>query len=164
MNYSKLIDYSRLIGPNGHYRTQSMFYEFRFQTDSDYMPFTLKERNHKGLLSAYKIYMSCDSEYEAAYKMLNSWKHWELLCESPWFMKELTKWRCERDIREAALGKATLIDQAQDGNAAAARALIDLSNKKKVGRPTKLEVEAEKKKQAAIDNKVTNILERMADK
>ncbi len=158
------IDYSKLIGVGGHYLTQGLFYEFRFQTNSEYMPFTLKERDYKGYLSAYKIYMSCETEYEAALKILNSWKHWEFLCESPWFAKELAKWREERDIRDAANAKCILMEEASNGNVTAAKAVLDLATKRKAGRPTKVEVDGEKKKQAAIDNKVSSIIERMSSK
>lgn len=158
------IDYTKLINSTGCYMTQALFYEYRFQTNSDYMPFTMKERDHNGYISVYRVYMECDSEYEAAYKLLNSWKHWQVLCSAPWFAKELKKWREEREIREAALGKAVLIEEAGNGNVSAARALLDLSGKRKAGRPTKLEVQEEKAKQAKIESKVSSILERMADK
>lgn len=158
------IEYDRLIGPGGHYLTQALFFEFRHQTGSEYIPFTMKERDWKGHLSVYKIYMSCQSEYEAALKLLNSWKHWEVLCEAPWFAKELEKWREERSIREAALGKAVLIEQAESGNVTAAKILLDGATKKRAGRPTKESIQAERKKQAAIDNKVSSIIERMSNK
>ena len=158
------IEYSKLIGESGHYKTQSLFYEFRYQTNSDYMPFTLKERDVHGHQSIYQIYMSCDSEYEAAQKLLGSWKHWEILCECTWFIKELDKWREEREIREAAIGKAMLIEKAKEGNVPAARSLLESSSKRKAGRPSSAEVINERKKQAAVDTKVSSIIERMANK
>ena len=158
------IDYSKFVGEQGHYLTQALFYEFRFQTKNFDAPYTMKENDYKGHKSIYKIYMDCDSEYEAALKILNSWKHWEILCESPWFLKELEKWRQEREIREAALGKAVLIREAENGNVPAARVLYEQVSKRKAGRPTKDEVTAEKKKQAAIDSKVSSIIDRMANR
>lgn len=158
------IDYSKLTNSNGCHLTQSLFYEFRFSTGSDYIPFCMKEKDYKGHLSVYRLYMECDSEYEAAYKLLNSWKHWQILSASPWFAKELKKWREEREIKEFALGKAALIKEAESGNITAAKSLIDLSGKRKAGRPSKLEVHEEKAKQARIESKVTNILDRMAGK
>ena len=109
----------------------------------------------------YQIYMSCDSEYEAAMLLLNSWKHWEVLCNAPGFMKELVKWREEREIREAAIGKKVLIEEAENGNVAAARYLVDINTKRKAGRPSKDEVEGQKRKEAAINNKVSSLIERM---
>lgn len=158
------IDYDKLIGQSGHYLTQALFWEYRHQTGADYTPFTLKERDHSGCISMYRLYMSCETEYEAALKILNSWKHWQILCDAPWFQKELSKWREEREIRELALGKAVLIKNAEEGNVAAAKALIDTSSKRKAGRPSKIEVEEYKKKEAAANSKVSSILERMKDK
>ena len=158
------IQYDKLINASGCYMTQSLFYEFRFSTGSEYMPFCLKERDYKGHISVYRVFMECDTEYEAAMILLNSWKHWQVLCNAPWFAKELKKWREEREIREAAIGKAVLIKEAEKGNITAAKSLIDLSGKRKAGRPTKLEIQEEKAKQSKINNKVSSILERMADK
>ena len=158
------IDYGKMIGDGGHYLTKGLFYEFKYQTKLTEIPYNLKERDWKGTRSMYQIFMSCGSEYEAAQLLLNSWKHWEVLCKSPWFVPHIEAWREEREIREAALGKATLIDQAESGNVAAAKVLLEGAKKRKAGRPTKDEVEGEKKKAAAVDNKVTDILTRMADK
>jgi len=110
----------------------------------------------------YRIYMEAETEYEAAMTLLNSWKHWEILTATTWFQEHITKWRAEREIREAAIGKAVLISQAREGNVAAAKALHDQATKRKAGRPTKDRVEGEVKRQAAVESKVSNILDRMS--
>ena len=150
-------DRSQLMSSNGQYLTHGLFYEFRHHSKRT-GPYCLKENDWKGHLSMYQIYMSCSSEYEAAQKLLGSWKHWEILCNSPFFKKEVAKWREEHAIREAALGKATLIQQAQEGNVSAAKELINQANKRGAGRPSKAEVEAEKKRQAVVDSKVVDLL------
>lgn len=158
---TKTVDFR---GDSGHYVTQALFYEFRFQTKCEDAPYTLGEFDHKGHKSMYQIYMGCDSEYEAAQKLLGSWKHWERLSECGWFKEYLEKWRDERQIREAALGKKVLIEKAEEGFVPAAKALLELAGKRKAGRPTKLEVTEERKKQANMDTKVSSILERMSGK
>lgn len=155
------IDYSKLININNQYLTQGLFWEFRHTTKLEYCPYTLSERDNYGRISMYRVYMECDSEYEAAMVLLNSWKHWEALCNSPWFIKELKKWREEREIREAAIGKKILLEEAEKGNVAAARYLVDNSTKRKAGRPSKDEVEGQKRKEAAINTKVSSLIERM---
>ena len=152
-----IVERSQIIGEGGQYLTQGLFYEYRHQC-AKMGPYTLKEYDWKGTKSMYQIYMSCGSEYEAAQKILGSWKHWEILCSAPFFAKEVEKWREEREIREAALGRATLIQQAQEGNVSAAKALVDAATKKKAGRPSKADIEAEKRKQMAIDSNVTSLL------
>lgn len=158
------LQYDKMVGGQGHYLTQALFYEYRFQSKSDYIPFTLKDKDWRGHLSAYKIYMASATEYEAAITMLNSWKHWEHLCQAPFFAKEVAKWREEREIRDAAMAKAVMIEKVKEGDLSASRSLYEIATKRKAGRPSKLEVESEKKKQAAIDNKVSSIIERMANK
>lgn len=161
------ICFDKFISENGVYRTQSLFIEYkRADSNINHYPYTLKERDSKrtNAISMYRIYMECGTEYEAAIKLLNSWKHWEILCEAPCFKAHIKRWREEREIREAALGKSVLIKAAEEGNTTAARALIDLSGKRKPGRPSKIEIESERKRQAAIDNKVTSIIDRMANK
>lgn len=159
MNTDCVLEYSQLRATTGQYLTQGLFYEFRHRTScSDIGPYNLKEHDFKGSLSMYQIYMSCASEYEAAQKLLGSWKHWAILCEIHWFKKHLETWREEREIKEAAVGKATILYQAKEGNVTAAKELVSLATKRKAGRPSKLEIEAEKKKQIAIESNVTNLL------
>jgi hypothetical protein len=150
-------DSSRLRSDAGQYFTQGLFYEYRHQSTNK-APYNLKERDWKGTKSMYQIYMSCDSEYEAAMRLLGSWKHWQTLLNSPFFAKEVEKWREEREIKDAAMAKSVLVEQANEGNVAAAKTLLDMSTKRKAGRPTKAEVQAEKRKQAAISSKVTDLL------
>lgn len=156
------IDYSKMLSGAGRHKTQALFHEFKYTTGEENPPYNLKEREHAGSLSMYQIYMAAPSEYEAAYTLLNSWKHWEILCKAPFFVPYIEKWREEREIREAAIGKATLIEQAEGGNVAAAKALMEPISKRKAGRPTKNEIEGHKNKAAKVDAKVSNILERMA--
>lgn len=157
------------IGSGGHYLTKGLFYEFRYQcNDPDAAAYTLNEndivKNDKPYKSMYKLYMQCDTEYEAAKLLLDSWPHWVKLADSSWFKPYLEKWREEREIKEIALGKSVLIKESESGNASAAKALIEFNKKQGAGRPTKAKVQAEIKKKAAIDTKVSSLLERMADK
>lgn len=152
---------SPYISDQGHYLTQGLFYEFRHQTKRFDAPYNLREDDHKGSKSAYKIYMSCDTEYEAAQKLLGSWKHWEILCAAPFFARELDKWREERAIKEQSLATKVLLDQIQEGSVPAAKSILD-SHKRKAGRPSKAEVDGERKRQANLDSKVSSIVERMS--
>jgi hypothetical protein len=150
-------DRSQLVNSNGRFLTQGLFYEYRYQSAKT-GPYNLKEQDWKGTLSMYQIYMACDSEYDAAQRLLGSWKHWEALLESPFFIAEVSKWREEREIKEAALAKTVLLEQAEEGSVSAAKSLLDQITKRKAGRPTKAEVTAERQKQAAIDSNVTSLL------
>lgn len=146
----------------GSQLTQGLFYEYRHQTTTtEKAPYTLKDVDWKGSKSMYKIYMSCASEYEAALKLLGSWSHWVKLTNCAWFQPYLEAWRHEVEIREAAIGKATIIQKALEGNVTAAKELVNqIKVKGSKGRPTKAQQEAYKDKMSAVDQKVVSILER----
>ena len=80
--------------------------------------------------------MKCDSEYDAAMLLVGSWHHWLRLKECNWFKPHVESWEKEREIREIALGKKILIEEAEAGNVSAARVLYGQSKAKK-GRPSK---------------------------
>lgn len=117
--------------------TQGLFVEWVYQTGFTVFPYTLKDYDHKGCASMYKIYMSHDTEYEAAQELVGSWKHWLKLCECTWFQKYIVAWRKERDVRDNAIGKKVLIEQALDGSITAAKTLFDIGRIQSKGRPSK---------------------------
>lgn len=151
----------RLLSEIGALLTQGLFYEYRHQSSTDPV-FTLKDYDWNGCVSMYKIYMECESEYEASQKLLGSWTHWRRLCECNWFKPYVEAWREEREIKEAALGKAILIEKAAEGNVTAAKELVGQIYKKgKVGRPSKDEVNKQKDKMDKVDQRVISLLDRL---
>ena len=125
----------RLVGT-----TQALFYEFRHQTTSIVeAPYCLKpydfivgDVNYR---SMYLIYMTCDSEYEAAIKLVGSYPHWQKLTEAAWFKKHLATWNAEITLREDAIARSKLVQLTQKGNVTAARTMLTTS--KPAGRPPK---------------------------
>lgn len=125
--------------------TKAMFYEYRFQTTvTDKAPYTLGKQDRldkdgKHLYkSMYLIYMQCDSEYEAAIKLLGSYPHWRKLKRCSWFHDHFEEWEEERNIRDEAIARSILVRLAMVGNVTAARTLYTNSNAKpkgKLGRP-----------------------------
>jgi hypothetical protein len=122
--------------------TKAMFYEHRHQTTVEIdAPYCLKPNDHefKGVVykSMYLIYMSCDSEYEAAIKLLGNYQHWTKLKRCTWFLPYVEEWNAELRLRESALARAKLVMLTEAGNVTAARTL--LNDKKiagaKVGKP-----------------------------
>jgi hypothetical protein len=122
--------------------TKALFYEHRHQTTVETAaPYCLKANDHefKGVVykSMYLIYMSCDSEYEAAIKLLGNYQHWTKLKRCTWFLPYVEEWNAELVLRESALARAKLVALTEAGNVTAARTL--LNGKKiagrKVGKP-----------------------------
>ena len=150
------------LGDGGSLLTLGLFYEHRHQTPNQNAVYTLRDTDWKGFKSMYLIYMDEDSEYEAAMKLLGSWPHWKKLCECTWFKPYLKNWRTEREIKEAVIGKKTIIEAAKEGNVAAAKELVNQALKAKtVGRPTKHAKELQDYKLKAIDQKVVSLLDRI---
>lgn len=129
--------------------TQAMFYEFRFISSNGNDPiFNMKERDHCGTRSFYQLYMSYDSEYEAAKGILGSWKHWQKLCKCRWFAAQKNIWDEEKNLYLESLAFSTLVREAEAGDLAAARTLITRINKK--------ERDLEKKSRGRPTNKTDN--------
>jgi hypothetical protein len=122
--------------------TQALFFEFKHCTTIQLpAPYTLKPYDwiNNGNLhkSMYLIYMECDSEYEAAMRLLGSWPHWCRLRKLEWFREELDKWNAELQLREQAIAKSKLLALTEAGNVTAARTLLTGTKEAKPGRPSK---------------------------
>lgn len=148
---------------NGKYLTQALFYEFRHQVAIHAEPiYTLREKDFKTFVSVYRVYMESDSEYEAAQRLFGSWKHWQRLCECAWFKSHVEDWREEVKIKEAAIGKTTLIEQALKGSVPAAKELVfQVTKKRSLGRPSTKEKTNKDKVLEKVDAKVVSMLTRM---
>lgn len=135
-----------LRGKNGVYMTQALFYE-QPSGEDEIAKFTLKDYDHKGYISMYLVYMQYDTEYEAALRLLGSWKHWCKLKELAWFKEHVDAWNAERDLRDKALAKQQLKENAENGNVTAQR-LLYTGEEKKTTRKKKTE---EKKAGDVVD-------------
>lgn len=148
----------------GRYLTKALFVEL---TDKDmaekYPPLcTIKE--------AHDLYMSIadPTEYRFARELLERpdttfWDHWQRLLNTADFMMYLTKWREELDSKIKADAIESMKMQAITSPAAAKwlaeKGYID---KRKAGRPSKQEVENEKKAQASIEKTLEDDADRIS--
>lgn len=121
--------------------TKALFYEYRHQTTvKDILaPYCLKANDHtyrgKVYKSMYLIYMSCDSEYEAAMKLLGNYRHWTKLKRCNWFLPYVEEWNAELKLRESALARSKLVQLTEAGNVTAARTLLNDKKIAGVGKP-----------------------------
>jgi hypothetical protein len=141
--------------------TQALFFEFRFQTTSPTTaPYCLKPHDHTldGTLyrSMYLIYISCDSEYEAAIKLLGNYAHWLKLKKCSWFIDHLEAWNAELLLREEALARSKLVTLTEAGNVTAARTLL---NNKKPAPVGKTPARGKRKNDVVMDD-LDSMLER----
>ena len=140
-------DRSILKAADGGYR-QNIFLDFNTSTHGVNKPlYTMRELPSKGLPSAYLIYMTSSSEYEAAMKLVGSWQHWEKLCKSRPFMEGtedagqwsgLQAWRKEKEIKDRAIAYNQLRVNAATGNVQAQKMLYEgIKAAYRRGRPSK---------------------------
>lgn len=116
--------------------TQALFYEYRHRSTSKIKaPYTLKNYDvnigGKHYRSMYMEYMACDSEYEAAIKLLGSFAHWQRLTKTNWFAPYVEAWEEERNIRDDALARSVIVRLTEAHNVTAAKSLQAVSQKSK---------------------------------
>lgn len=158
-------------GDNGHYLTESLFFETNKNRDHRAPVFTLKPVEHKGLPSLKQLYLSYNdpTEYEFAMNVFGSWQHWELLCSLTWFKPHIEAWRKELIVKlrsraaQAALG--VLVDpQAPAATRMQAARYVGDSGweeKAKKGRPTKADVQKEARRKVESDKHIEDDFNRI---
>lgn len=130
---------------------RTLFYETTL-ADKTGVVYTLKDRDHEGYPSLYRLYMESDdpTEYSFAISNLDGWDHWETLCECTWFKPYITRWRRELEIRAKARAllaiKALAADPTSKEHYQASKFLINSGWREKAtgrgaGRPSKDEVQ-----------------------
>ena len=147
---------SIMLDSMGKMRTQSLFLELGY---GDEAFFTLKdedyEYNGKVYPSLKKLYLETEdpTEYKFATSHLLGWKHWQRMCENKVIRKHIDEWRDELEVKLRCQAIGDAIVQARSGHFQAAKWVADRGwSTRGAGRPTKSEIEHEKKIQANIDN------------
>tara|TARA_R110002012_G_scaffold319825_1_gene541478 strand:+ start:5056 stop:5589 length:534 start_codon:yes stop_codon:yes gene_type:complete len=121
--------YSReqLYNNMGVQRKKSLFFEECYDDPKDCV-FTLKEYDHEGYASLYKLFMKYTtedpSEYVFALAVFGSWSTWENLSSSPVLKKHLPRWRNEVQVRNRSLALIEVAKSAPS-NFQAAKYLLE---------------------------------------
>lgn len=127
---------------------KELFFEMT-SADKSNVIYTLKNEDHNGYPSLYRIYMSYEdpTEYKFAIDNLADWEHWERLCECTWFKPYIDKWRREAEIRQKSRALSRVLEEAESGSRDALNANKYLLEKKWIekpinqrGRPSKDEI------------------------
>lgn len=100
--------------------------------------YTLKEFDdeERNLPSAYRIYMDCVDEYEAAMRIVGSTRFWDRLCRNAWFIEPtrtnpipgfdgLISWRQDKLAQQQSRVRRLLLDAAEEGDMASAKKIFD---------------------------------------
>lgn len=129
---------------NRKHLTKALFFETSFPT-KDQVRYTLKEVEHMGYPSLYKLYMEANdpTEWKVATTYFDGWDHWEILCGLAWFKPYVTKWRRDLELRMKSQALARIQAEAKTNSRdslSASKYLLEKGWEKeapKRGRPTK---------------------------
>jgi hypothetical protein len=99
----------------GNFYLKALFYEETLE-DKTTVVYTLKDEDHKGYPSLYKLYLAerDPTEYRFANKYLGGWKHWQMLCEATWFAPYLARWRQELELSIKSEALARLLEEGEN--------------------------------------------------
>jgi hypothetical protein len=150
------IDKSKMLDVMGKPLTQSLFLEINYNDQAIY---TLKDHDHthngKQYPSLKRLFLEADdpTEYTFAITHLLGWKHWQRLCENKVLRRHIDEWREELEVKLRSRGVLQAIKNAEAGGFQSAKWLADRGwDTRGAGRPSKEEVEHEKKVQARIND------------
>jgi hypothetical protein len=166
-----------LAKPNSKFRnasnqrlTKQLFFEECYGKEDKYAVYTLKDWDHEGYPSLYRLYMEMGDlkEYEFAETYLDGYDHWQMLCKAPWFKPHITRWREELLLREQgqALNRIREVARAKEHKSAYEANKFLLAGSWAVsghskGRPTKDQVKAEAERIATAEKQISEDAERI---
>lgn len=161
------IDKSRFKNAQGTNYLNALFFE-ETGADKSTVIYTLKDEDHLGYPSLYRLYMDVadPTEYKFAITHLDGWQHWEKLLACKWFEPYVSRWRRELELRLRSWALANIIHTANSSGKEAFPANRYLlegnwkpAGEKKSGRPTKVAIIKEahqialEREETAIDYK-----------
>lgn len=164
---------SKFKGERGQLLTKSLFYETSLK--ADLALYTLKDFNHtvdgKEYPSLYLLYMGMEdpTEYGFATAHLDSWSHWEALCNCSWFKDTAARWRKELELKMMSQNVQRIRKLAESDGRGSLDAQKYLLEKKwlspaerpKRGRPSKEEAKAYLVEEANEHFQLTQTLQRL---
>jgi hypothetical protein len=100
--------------PSGSRYLKGLFYE-ETGADKSTVVYTLKDQDHMGFPSLYRLYMETDdpTEWKFANQHLDGWEHWEMLCRCSWFIPYVQRWRKELQLRIASHALARIMAESK---------------------------------------------------
>lgn len=160
----------------GRFLTYSLFWEFRRENDKPI--FTIKsrdiERDGVEYPSLKRFYMSLatfpeDGEYDFATSVFGEdegWEHWQkLLSNRQLYSDYFSKWREELEIKRRAEAIKELTKASRQGSkgVSAAKYIAEKGWQKRAGRPSKDEINRERKIAAGIHSETMEDIERLKE-
>lgn len=160
------------IPHNNSRLTKGLFWEL-VGADKTGVLYTLKDQDHEGYPSLYRLYMETDdpTEWDFAQKYMDGWEHWEMVSGSSWFQEHITRWRKELDLRMRSRALARIKAESKTGSKealAASRYLLEKGwipkDERTRGRPSKDEIKRRAEEEFKQLTKIDDDLERIRGK
>jgi hypothetical protein len=138
--------------------------------DKSTVMYTLKDTDHSGYPSLYRLYMETDdpTEWEFSQRYLDGWEHWEMLTRCAWFKPFIERWRKELELRMKSKSLAKIKAEAKTGSKESFMANKYLLEKgwepketKGRGRPSKDEINKAAEEIAKVDGQLSADFERI---
>lgn len=150
---------------------KGLFFETTL-SDKSSVVYTLKDVDHEGFPSFYRLFMEIDdpTEWEVAQQLVDGWEHWEMLCDCTWFKPYVARWRKELEIRYKSKALNKIRTEAKLGTKesfGANKYLLEKgwepkeSSKNGRGRPTKDDIKKAATELAEADKQLLNDFERL---
>lgn len=146
----------------GRHLTLGLFFETTL-ADKTGVIYTLKDQDHEGYPSLYRLYMECadPTEFEFAITHLDGWSHWQMLSNANWFKPHIERWRWELELKIKSQALRRIQEEAKEGKSSyhANKFLVEggyhdkTDSKTPVGRPSqeRIKKEAERLNQMERD-------------
>jgi hypothetical protein len=152
-------DKALMLDTSGRPITQSMFLEVGY---SDAAIYTLKDQDHvykdREYPSLKRLYLEEEdpAEYNFVTKYLLNWRQWQRLYDNKLLRPHIDEWREELELKLRSRATQEMIKKADKGNVQASKWLADRGwAMRGAGRPSKEEVQNEKRFQARVDKDYT---------
>ncbi len=149
---------------------KQLFFEQCYGKDEKLAVYTLKDVDHEGYLSLYRLYMELGDlkEYSFAETYLDGFEHWEMICRTSWFKPYLERWRKELllKVQAEALNRIREVARTPEHKSSyeANKFLLGASWASaghSKGRPSKDQVKAEAERIAIADKQIADDAERI---
>ena len=149
---------------------KGLFYEMTL-SDKSSVVYTLKDVDHEGYPSLYRLYMETNdpTEWRFAQECLDGWEHWEMLCATTWFKPYVERWRRELELRMKSEALSRIMRESKTGSKESFQANKYLLEKgwepkdsqHRRGRPSKDEIAKAAKEIATTDRRLEEDFERL---
>lgn len=154
-----------LVDSMGRHLTQSLFLELGYRPEAIY---TLKDEDFvyegRHLPSIKRIYLEIadPTEYAFANTCFTGWTQWQRIVANKQMTKVVEQWRFELEVKIRSEGVRAAKNQARKGSWQATKWLSEKGwDQRGAGRPSKEEVEHERKVQASIANEFEEDAQRL---